>query len=205
MLSILTVRWAEAYASPRLSARRILTSAPSVAEALLLAAAAFALLEVLRRMMEMGLAVNMIEVLATMSTTSAEEIARRVEASKSFSFVASGFGWHMLETIVAAYLAWRLGALAGGGANFRQLLGLAGWWTLASVPLTALSQLVLFLSASNAAPLGLVAMLVAALYIFYMLAAFVTEAHGFESEGSVFIAMLGVVFALATIALIFNR
>ena len=204
MLSVLTVRWAEAYANPRLSARRILAAAPSFAEALLLAAAGFVLLEVMRRIMEMGLAVTVIEVLSSLGQTTQDQIATKVEASKTIAFLANSFGWHMLETIIAAYLGWRLGALAGGGANFRELLGLAGWWTLASAPLMALSQLVLLLSAPGSAPLGLVVMTVATLYIFYMLAAFMAEAHGFESEGSVFVVMIALAVAMVTIALAFG-
>ena len=203
MFSILAERLAEAYVRPRASARRILSAAPSRTEALLLAAAGFAFFELLSRLMQISLGVTTIEALASIGQLSQEQIAQKVAATKSVAYLISNLGWHMLETVIAAYLAWRLGGLAGGGASFRQLLGLAGWWALVSVPAMAIGQLFLLLSPPGALALGMVAMLAATLYILYMLAAFLAEAHGFESEGTVFIALLGVTFALITVAAMF--
>ena len=203
MLSMLTHRLFEAYAHPRASARRMLAAAPSIVEAFLLAAAGYVLLEFLSRLAETGIGLTAIEALSAIGETSQEEIARRVAASKSPGYLLGNFGWHLCEVVVAAYLAWRLGGLAGGGASFRQLLGLAGWWALASVPALAFGVVALLLSAPGAIALGMVAMLAATLYIFYMLAAFVAEAHGFQSEGSVFAAALGVTFGMAMLAAAF--
>lgn len=195
MLSLLAERLAEAYRSPRKSARRILAAEPSVGQSLTMAAAGYALLELLARTMQLALGVSTAEVILSLSQASQEDIRAAVTAGKGVESLARNFIWHMLEAVTAALLAFMFGRAAGGKAGFRDLLGLAGWWTLVSMPVLAAAQFALLISAPGGAAFGMLAMILGGLYIFYLLASFLAEAHGFESVAPVFIAVLCVTFA----------
>ena len=202
MLSLLFARWAEAYRNPRRSARRLLAATPTPGEAVVLALAGFAISALASRLIEMGLGVTLTETMARLGEASEEDIAAAVANAKSLGALGQQFIIHVFEFLTASVLGWRLGVAAGGTAKFGEVMGLAGWWLLASAPIQALAQFLLLVSAPGLMAVGMLVLLGAWLYVMYLFAAFLAEAHGFESEAVVFVSQIGVLFGIALLTVL---
>lgn len=201
MLSLLAARFSEAYRRPRLSARRIIAASPSVSEALIMAVSAFALLVVFSKLSELAVGVTMADVqLQRMKDALSEDEYRQaresIRSQGSFAGIGVNFLFHMSQVVVAAAIGWRLGVAAGGSARFIDVFSLTSWWALVSAPLEAAAMFCFLATWPGALPVGALVMFVCWLYLVYVFSVFVAEAHGFVSEGSVFIATLSVIGAI---------
>lgn len=204
MVSLLVSHWAEALTDPRASARRILRASPTPGEAVSMALAAFALSFVALRLIEFGLGVTVTEALAPLTETSGEALEKQLASERSMAGVAIVALVKLAQFVLVAILGWRLGVLAGGEARFEQVLAIVGWHALATAPLDVAAQAFLILSAPGLAALGVIVMAIASFYAMYLLAAFLAEAHGFESVGQVLIAMIGVMMGFVVLVAVFG-
>ncbi|MEL6978889.1 MAG: YIP1 family protein [Pseudomonadota bacterium] len=205
MLSLLVAHWSEALSDPRASARRILRAQPTPGEAVAMAVAGFALGYLALRLAEIGLGRTVTEALEPLSEpTAAASSAPAAAQVSAMGLLVTGLLLALAQFVIVAVLGWRLGALAGGSARFEQMLGVVGWHALATAPLDVAAKTVLIMSSPGLAAVGLIVVAAAGFYVIYLLAAFVAEAHSFESSGQVLIAMIGVMIMFMLLAAIFS-
>lgn len=196
--------WLEAYDDPRASARRLLAARPSGADAAAMAIAGFALYALLARLLAAVLGSSGAEVLWEILKLDQEEIAARLEAARSWSGLIQSFLINMVSFVGTAVLAWSIGRRFGGKGAFTDLLAVTGWHTIAQIPAALVAEALLILSAPALFALGFLVQLAASLYVLYMMAAFIAEAHDFPSAGQVMAVSLGVMLVIGVMLLFFT-
>ncbi|MEM9725068.1 MAG: YIP1 family protein [Pseudomonadota bacterium] len=205
MIGLLLTRTMEAYRDPRSSARRILDAGPNMSDALAMAVAGFVVSTLLIRAAEMLFGVTLIEALSPADDATAEEVQARVAQAQTLAALARQFLFHFLELGFISMLGWVIGMAAGGSASLAHVFILASWWSLAGALLLALGQIAILALSPAALSFGMFVAFAALLYFLFLFAAFLAEAHNFESEAAVFVIGLGVLFALTLVtAIIFG-
>lgn len=192
MLALLTRRIAEAYVDPRRSARRILDAKPSVGDALTMVLAAVAIGGVV----EIGLSFLFSPEEPLIGAP--PEQSGPPEETVEVNFIDHVFANAILSVsqfLIVGTLAWAIGRQAGGAAERAEVFAVVGWHTLAAVPLSLLLAVALLLSL-NGNPVATIFMIAGLLYLVYLLAAFIAEAHRFENVGLVFASIFGVAFSV---------
>ncbi len=116
------------------------------------------------------------------------------DAPRPFSF-AILFALTQLVTLVGAYY---IGRLLGGTARFQDVLALVVWVQIVLLILGGVSILLALFSA----PLSAFVMFASQLYVFWLLASFMTVAHGFRSRGMVLLSMIGILFVLTFVVMV---
>ncbi|MEM1419150.1 MAG: YIP1 family protein [Pseudomonadota bacterium] len=188
-------RVGEALINPRASARRMVLAQPTWNEAIMMVVAGYAIAAALLQAIQIGAP----ELLATPSTQPASDA--NGEPARTPGLLEK----HGLELILALFqfwivssLAWFVGVQAGGKATRRQIMGVVGWHTLATAPLAPVLSVAMAVTvqqhASIFAPLILIA---TGVYVLYIFAAFIAQAHGFKSIPQVMFATFGVSIAVA--------
>lgn len=200
----LVKRWIEAYESPRASARRLLAARLSGGQAVSMAIAGFALHMALARLSAMLLGTSGAEVTLEMMKIEPDQIERQLEAARSWAGLIEAFLVDMASFVGVAALAWAIGRRFGGSGGFDGLLALSGWHALVAAPASVVAEVLLVLSAPGLFGIGFVVQLAAAIYLFYVLSAFIAEAHAFPSTGQVMAVSLGVAFVVTVVLLYFS-
>lgn len=200
MLSALILRIAESFWAPRRAARRLLERAPTFQEGVLMALAGVTLKLALVLALEIlfGETVQEAYVALVPAPDGAPETAPEVDlvsrAAVQIALTLAGFA-----AIVA--LAASIGRRFGGVGSPIRLAAVVGWWSLVDAAAdTAQSLMILSAPSAMAAPV-MVAVMALNLYLFYMLAAFLAEAHGFAAVFPVMVAMFIVSIGLGMIVL----
>lgn len=192
MLALLTRRIAEAYVDPRRSARRIINAKPSIGDALTMVLTAVAIGGVV----EIGVSF-LITPEEPLIGAPPQETAP-AEAAVEISFIDHVFANAILsisQFLIIGTLAWTIGRQVGGNAERSDVFAVVGWHTLAAVPLSLLLAVSLLLSLGGN-PIATILLIAGLLYLVYLLAAFIAEAHGFENVGLVFASIFGVAFSI---------
>ncbi|MCI4662953.1 MAG: YIP1 family protein [Neomegalonema sp.] len=187
MSPLLLSEMLQAYLRPRASAAWILAQRPSFGAVIVMVMAAVVISA-------------LISVASTMIAPPLNDAGERVEvlpASNRLVLLALiDFG----QLIFISFIANAFGKAFGGKGEWIDLVRVCGWHALVSVLATFASAVV-----GVVAP-GLSALVIVAalLYLLYMLAAFIAEAHGFASTPSVLlvgmVVLIGISFAIALIA-----
>ncbi|MEO1291674.1 MAG: Yip1 family protein [Pseudomonadota bacterium] len=172
----------EAYREPRRSARRIINAQLGFDAVALMVVASAAITTVL-----LSLFLNAVPVPPEVQQRPDFQIPSVAEIGVS-TLVQSIAG-----VLIISVLALFIGRLAGGRGEWSDILSVIAWYGLANV-LGFSVGLVLTMAAPF---LGMVAWGFIAVYLFYMLAAFVAEVHGFASAGRVMAVAFGIAFFIA--------
>lgn len=213
-LGLLAERISEAYADPRLSARRMMAVRLSWSDA-----ATMVLLAVVVQFGAQLLATNLSPTLAerrAAQTASSERPAansagqaeddslggddRRYDSDAPTEGHSPSVIADLARTLLLAgavfmsvsIAAWFFGNRLGGSASFDQVVGLVGWHTLVSAPVEISVLALVAVLGPAAGGLSLLLVLGVFLYLLYIFAAFIAEAHGFKQVGMVMAASFGI-------------
>lgn len=168
----------EAYEAPRDSARRVLAMqlGPSVARQMaLLSGIVFAMQIIL---------------------TPAEALTGAVGVALKIDPISTAFAGPLAAMIglyLVSGLVWALGGQAGGEGAWSDVLNLVGWWSFVQIPMILLEFTAMMVTVAFGPEIAVllnVLVFALGLYVFYVLAAFITEVHRFASVG---MTLLGVV------------
>lgn len=97
--------------------------------------------------------------------------------------------------VIVAAAIWLLGRAFGGTGHLRGAVAITVWLSALALAI----QVGLILLVMLMPPLGVLALIAAAILNFWLLTNFVAELHGFASAWSVFFAIVGLAFALALV------
>ncbi len=210
----------EAYGDPRLSARRILEAKPGPLDALSMALLAVCL-TLIAQFLAAEVSPNFNAGRSPVSQEASQDPATGAgpsasgeqggyDAAGERASEADGPVRHVLETVGIQFLVFAgvatmtffVGAQFGGRASFNDCLAVVGWHTLATAPLEiALIAVIAALPEADAGAAPLLAMGLF-VYILYLFAAFVAEAHGFKQVGTVMAAAFGIGLGVAFVTVL---
>ncbi|MBX2854723.1 MAG: YIP1 family protein [Rhodobacteraceae bacterium] len=188
--AVLVSRFAEAFAQPRQSARRILAAKPSLGDALTMAIA--------------GMTISvMLSLLTALFATVSEDIpaleAEPVEQQPIVVLLFFVALFAVARFFMVSWLALVIGRRAGGTATLHDCYAVVGWCLLAVSPVTLIFELAAPAAQKSGDLFAFMVLIGGAIYVLYMFASFIAEAHGFKNTGQVMAAMIGVAFAAAFI------
>lgn len=194
-------RMAEAYADPRKSARRIINAAPTPGEVLTMvfAGVAIGIIAELAAALMMGSGAEPVPSPDTVDPGAAEAPAGPALLSTR-AFVGFNFAIGLAEFFLVTLLATVIGQQAGGAGERGEIAAVVAWHALAEAPFAVLGA-ALSVAASGPDALAFVFLIKIGLafYLFYMMAAFIAEAHRFNSAAQVLMAMIGVMFGFGLV------
>lgn len=211
-LGQLWVRIAEAYTDPRASARRILGAGPTWTDAISMVMLALSI-----QLSAQIIATNLTAASGPASDTVvegqaaptadeapyAEDGTRRAsDAPSAFAAVFRSMGAQFMVFLGVSFLGWFIGAQFGGRAGFDQVAAVVGWHTLASLPIELILLVALVAFGAETGGLTPLLILVGVIYILYLFAAFLSEAHGFQQVGVVMAASFGVLVGVGFISML---
>lgn len=194
MFGVLIERMVEAYAAPQRSAQRILTRAPGLGDSVVMALAGIVLSLCMIKLVEVGSGVTIGEAML--------ELARHVWPDEQIEAPAPidqpawpvalivDIGSHLALSSIFVLIATGFGRLVGGGGGFAAVAAVVAWWILATAPSQIVQSGLLIWTGLTASALAAVLLLATQLYLLYMFAAFLAQAHGFRSPLSVMLALL---------------
>lgn len=127
--------------------------------------------------------------------TSGLEAAGFPPVPAALGYFALIFG-ALLQYLVFSGLINRIGGAIGGKADAQQSRTTAAWWMFATAPLQLLQAVAIGIAPP---PLASLVMFGTSIFMLWLLAAYVTEAHGFQSTGMTFGVVVGVSLVIAMI------
>lgn len=194
-------RMAEAYADPRKSARRIINAAPTPGEVLTMvfAGVTIGIAAELAAALMMGVGAEPVPSPDTADPGAVEAPAGPTRLSTG-TFVGFNFAIGLAQFFLVTWLATVIGNKAGGAGARGEIAAVVGWHALAQAPFAVLGA-ALSIAAGGSDALAFVFLIKIGLtfYLFYMMAAFIAEAHRFNSTAKVLTAMIGLVFGFALV------
>lgn len=186
MIVTVITRWREAYADPRTSGRRILSAKLEPFEAVALALLGAVLAVLFQRAVQFATGQTAIEALQMAAKQPLNP--DRVALEKSPAAAIRDLAQQMLSFFAVSFVAWLIGSKVGGRASFQEMMSVVAWHHFISAPAAALVAVFVLTMSPDSIFLGLLASLVIMIYLVYVMAAFIAEAHGFESVGRVLLA-----------------
>lgn len=197
MLRALIFRIAEAYWAPRRSARRLLAAEPRALDGLMMVVVGVALSMLMIAGLEMLFGRSFQE--AFDALVPRPDAAPPREQNDLGDLVTQKLFLSLVVFATVVSLAASLGRRLGGRASVAQLAAVVGWWFIVdSAADIARTLLILLAQPEQQAPAVLAVMLLS-VYLFYVLAAFLAEAHGFPSVFPVMATMFAVSMGLGVV------
>ena len=188
--AVLVSRFAEAFAQPRQSARRMLNAKPGLVDALSMAIA--------------GMTISVMLSLMTALFSGAPEPSgpSQTDAADQQPIVVLLFFVALFAVgrfFIVSWLTHLVGRRAGGAASLSDCYAVVGWCLLAVSPVTLIFELAAPAAQRSGDVFAFMVLIGSAIYVLYMFASFIAEAHGFKNTGQVMAGIIGVAFAAAFI------
>ena len=198
MLSALILRIAESIWTPRGAVRRLLAREPSFQDGVTMVLAGVTLKLALVLVLERLFGRTLQEAFQDMMPPPPEPAEAAPEADLgSRVFLQIALLLAQFSAIVA--LAGSIGRRFGGRATAIQLAAVVGWWCFLDSFGDVIESAMFLASSPETAALTMVVVITLNLYLFYLLAAFLAEAHGFAAVFPVVVAMVIVSIGLGMI------
>lgn len=201
MLAGLVEKWIEAYRAPRQSARRMLSIGPSRIDALLMALVGYALPAAATKGMEIAFNRPLDEAMRDLlGVEQTEAAAAAAAAVDPLTIIVSGLATALALFVITAGLAYSIGSRVGGKGDIGAMFTIMGWHSLAGAPALILATAMILGAPAGNGGFAMLVWLGIYFYLFYMLGAFIAEAHAFPNVARVMFAMVGVAFGFGLLA-----
>lgn len=126
----------------------------------------------------------------------------RLEEADPIAFAFRTLGANLVLFALVSLVAWFVGRQAGGKGRFTDVMSMVGWHALAGLPLQVVFLLVFAFVGPSGSGFASLLFLAVAVYLLYLFAAFIAEAHGFQNVGLVMAASFGVLFAFSFVSVL---